>query len=1647
MPDENLALQFRYEDGTYSDFPTDAGASAAKLRAVINEVDMTGSVSDVVVDQYKKPVEGTTVELVDGNGEVVESTTVGADGKVDWAGVQPGDYTLRVTTPDGYSDVADQSFTVKPGETGKKLPDLGIEALDGSVSDVVVDQYKKPVEGTTVELVDGNGEVVESTTVGADGKVDWAGVQPGDYTLRVTTPDGYSDVADQSFTVKPGETGKKLPDLGIEALDGSVSDVVVDQYKKPVEGTTVELVDGNGEVVESTTVGADGKVDWAGVQPGDYTLRVTTPDGYSDVADQSFTVKPGETGKKLPDLGIEALDGSVSDVVVDQYKKPVEGTTVELVDGNGEVVESTTVGADGKVDWAGVQPGDYTLRVTTPDGYSDVADQSFTVKPGETGKKLPDLGIEALDGSVSDVVVDQYKKPVEGTTVELVDGNGEVVESTTVGADGKVDWAGVQPGDYTLRVTTPDGYSDVADQSFTVKPGETGKKLPDLGIEALDGSVSDVVVDQYKKPVEGTTVELVDGNGEVVESTTVGADGKVDWAGVQPGDYTLRVTTPDGYSDVADQSFTVKPGETGKKLPPLDIQKDAPPVSATPTSTAAQPSKPTTSAPSSTAKPTTTKPTTSAPSSTAKPTTTKPTTSAPSSTAKPTTTKPTTSAPSSTAKPTTTKPTTSAPSSTAKPTTTKPTTSAPSSTAKPTTTKPTTSAPSSTAKPTTTKPTTTKPTTSAPKPTAAPAPSTDSKPEEKNPSIVGTITDPEGNPLPPTKDKDGKPQLPTVIVKDKDGNQVVDPIQVDENGNFEVPALPEDGDYVVIVDAPDGFNDPKPQVVPVQKGETSKLPPITVDKPEIDLDKNKPAAKPGSVHGWLVDESNRPITGSDIKLVKKGVTDPETGETFDYEVPIEVDADGYFVTPPIDFKYFPEGKADFDLEVTLPEGWPDADINGDKINRTVTVEAGESTPVEIKVEAPKTQSIVGRVDDGNGKAVPGTTVVVTDPRGNSRVIPVEDDGTFEVDDVIPGVHDVEILTPGRGNDADPIKVPVRTGEKVELPEIHLTTNKSLKLEKRVWGRDADNNGKVKNEDGELVDDVMTVKDGEDLIYALIVTNDGDEPIKDIEFDDPELEKRNIELTMPEGWTAESELAPGESKVWSAKMKAPEDAFDFNNVATANGVTSKGEKVGSLPDSAYTKFLRGAVDKKVNARFATNKDKPVQAAANSPLGFTYEVKNTGSTAMVNVKLTDIVYEDGIDENECKPVKASEKTEDSQCYDLDVKAPEGFTGTLLPGERVVFTAELPEGLKPGAKHHNAAEARGELPARPGRGGSYEGEPDYGDDPSSVLIISPKDNIKGNAHVVVSEGAELDSSDLRVVAWVDENANGKQDPDESLSGLKLTLVPSDGTPSFAGNADENGNVLFEGTPYGKYTVKIDSPGELRLVDPKDPENNSFDPGAVLESKEFEVNKDEQYINLQLETPRTAGISEGNAGQPQGEEEDSSLGKCLASASSVSNPVAWLVPLGLLGAVMGGIGVMFEDELNQISAQANAAIREAMPNVDLGIGFQQPEWVTEIQGQWQAQIDQVNRQLAQINPAAPAAAGGVALLAIAGLLTGIFYAGCEAGWFEPSEEGSSAGSSSKADAEGTEDVAGSSSSSSEGGSSKKDEADSETQPEEAAN
>ncbi|MDK8706999.1 DUF7507 domain-containing protein [Corynebacterium coyleae] len=1190
----------------------------------------------------------------------------------------------------------------------------------------------------------------------------------------------------------------------------------------------------------------------------------------------------------------------------------------------------------------------------TPERYS-VRGEAATHVP-ENGDGKVKLTVTRDKGSVSGSV-----DPEAVEKIELVDPKTNERREVSIDSNGNVKLDEIPTGDYTVVVTPKDKdkYTAPKDQTVEVKKDQD-TKLENVAPSRDKGSVSGSV-----DPEAVEKIELVDPKTNERREVSIDSNGNVKLDEIPTGDYTVVVTPKDKdkYTAPKDQTVEVKKDQDTK----LENINPTP--------------KPTTSKPTPT--PTTEKPT---------PTST---------TEKPTTTKVTV---------TTSKPT---------PTST---------TEKPTTTMVTTSKPTPTS--TTEKPTTTKVTTSKPTPTSTiekPTPTT-TTPVETKPSITGSVKDKDGKPLP--QDGEGKPN---VTVYGPDGKKIVDKVEItDPEGNFEIHGpddkpLP-DGKYIVEVETPEGMNNPRPKIVEVKDGESKPIE-FEVDKSERNRKDKSDRIGESTVGGWLIDEHGNPIQGAKIKFIKKDVADPNTisvdprteetkgPEYFDYEIPLSVDEDGFFVTPEIDFQYFPEGVVDFDMEIELPEGWPDTDINGKPLNRKVTVKQGERTDMgEIRVKAPIDQSIEGNINDGNGNAVPGTKVVVTDPNGDSKIIDVDEKGNFKIKDVTPGVNEIEILTPGSDREIDKIKIPVRPGDDVKLPEIKLTKNASLKLEKQVWGRDADNLGKVKDKDGNLVDDVMTTLPGEDLYYELFITNTGDTPIKNIEIDDPELQSRNIELKMPEGWTAE--LAPGATEVIKAKMKAPEDAFDFNNVATAFGETSTGEKVGSAPDSAYTKFIKAEVHKKVNARFATNPDKPVRMGVGNALKFTYEIQNTGSAPMVNVELKDAIFEGDAKDKDGNDVPADQL---KKVKDLEIKKPEGFNGTLLPGQRVIFTAEIPEGLATNVRHHNQAQATGELPTRPARGRGLAGEPDYGDDPSSTLIISPRENLKGNAHIIVDQGAPL-ADNLRLIAWVDENQNRTQDENEGLAGLKVKLVPTDGGPSIAGETNEDGNVYFESAPWGEYTFEIDNPGNLRLIDPRDPEKNSSRAGSTLESKPFKVrgkfsepfelrpaaddpSQKEIVIGLQFEKGNgdiAAGGGIGRDNEIVGED-GSSLGKCLATASSVSNPVAWLVPIGLLGAVAGGIGVMFEDELNAAAAQANEAVRSVMPNVNIE--------VPSVFNQFQAQIDQVNRQLSQINPAAPAAVAGVGLLAVAGLIMGLYYASCQFGWNVETE-----GSSSNNKAEATE-------------------------------
>ncbi|MBC3179315.1 YPDG domain-containing protein [Corynebacterium lujinxingii] len=166
---------------------------------------------------------------------------------------------------------------------------------------------------------------------------------------------------------------------------------------------------------------------------------------------------------------------------------------------------------------------------------------------------------------------------------------------------------------------------------------------------------------------------------------------------------------------------------------------------------------------------------------------------------------------------------------------------------------------------------------------------------------------------------------------------------------------------------------------------------------------------------------------------------------------------------------------------------------------------------------------------------------------------------------------------------------------------------------------------------------------------------------------------------------------------------------------------------------------------------------------------------------------------------------------------------------------------------------------------------------------------------------------------------------------------------------------------------------------------------------------------------------VQPNNLVTEQGSSEN--LQKCLAGMSSESNPLLWLVPLGLLVAIGAPLAGPIGQELGKAAANVSAQMNIPNPFEDLGIGGNtnrrpQPEWMRQIQveaGRLQAQFGPQVTQAAALG------------LSIAGLAAGI---GVLSALCKDGELPEWAQSSAKAEGEGSsvKDVFGEGSSSKEG-------------------
>jgi protocatechuate 3,4-dioxygenase beta subunit len=506
-----------------------------------------------------------------GNPTGVTTTTSTAPGQVgyyEFKDLAPGTYGVHEIQPSGWLDgkdtpgdhggvAASEAAGIVDRITGTVLVfgDHAInynfgELLPGSIAgqvqahgagDCDFDNPQMVLSGVTIQLLNANGTVVATTTTDENGRYHFDNLRPAQYAVHEVQPSGYFSDDTRVGTVG-GDTDDadnfthiNLPS-GVNAIHydfceqtpssiaGQVQAHATGEcnFQDPemvLSGVTIQLFDGNGHLIATTTTDVDGRYKFTGLPLGEYTVHEIQPAGYfSDddnigsvggQSDDSDTIShinlPGGTDATDYDF-CEQTPSSIAGQVQAHttaecnFADPeivLPGVTIQLIDSSGHLIATAVTDADGRYQFTGLREGQYTVHEIQPAGYfsdddnigsvggqSDDPDTISHVNlPGGTDATDYDF-CEVLPGSIRGQVLSSPdgncddgigETPIAGVQIDLLNEQGQVVAITRTDQDGNYLFDGLRPGTYGVQEHQPTGYFEMDDHV-----GDGGGDIEDI---------------------------------------------------------------------------------------------------------------------------------------------------------------------------------------------------------------------------------------------------------------------------------------------------------------------------------------------------------------------------------------------------------------------------------------------------------------------------------------------------------------------------------------------------------------------------------------------------------------------------------------------------------------------------------------------------------------------------------------------------------------------------------------------------------------------------------------------------------------------------------------------------------------------------------------------------------------------------------------------------------------------------------------------------------------------------------------------------------------------------------------------------------------------------------------------------------------
>ncbi len=388
---------------------------------------------------------GVTVALLDGLGATLTTTTTDADGYYRFDNLNAGNYIVEIAASNFQTGGALVGYGSSTGPGQEASPNS-----DGDDNDNGLDiPVAGAIRSTMVTLGPGDVEPVGETDLG-----------PGD----AGTVDARSNLTvDFGFIETPAYS------LGNRVWLDTNNDGLRDSSELGVPGVTVALLDGTGATLDTTTTDADGYYRFDNLPAGDYIVEIAASNFQSGgpLVDTGSSTGAGQEAN--PNDNGDDNDNGLDTPVAGAIRSAV----VTLGPGDVEPVGESDLG-----------PGDA--------GTVD-ARGNLTVDFGFISISTYSLGNRVWFDTTPDGLRDASELPVPGAVVNLLDGSGGVITSTTTDANGYYRFDHLAAGDYMVEIAASNfqGANVLAGYGSTTGAGQEAN--PNLDVDDNDNGVDDLV--------------------------------------------------------------------------------------------------------------------------------------------------------------------------------------------------------------------------------------------------------------------------------------------------------------------------------------------------------------------------------------------------------------------------------------------------------------------------------------------------------------------------------------------------------------------------------------------------------------------------------------------------------------------------------------------------------------------------------------------------------------------------------------------------------------------------------------------------------------------------------------------------------------------------------------------------------------------------------------------------------------------------------------------------------------------------------------------------------------------------------------------------------------------------------------------------